>query len=98
MEKLDKELIEKLSKDLMFRLTDEEIEMIHSESSLFLNQVKVLHDINTDGIEVMSYPFETATSWLREDESNHVIGQSLALKNAPRVEGDYFEIVKVVNK
>ena len=98
MEKLDKELINKLSKDLMFELSDDEVNKIHDESVNFLSQVKVLLDIDVSGVDVMSYPFEEDTQWLREDSVDHVIDHEKAFKNAPRVKGDYFEIVKVVKK
>lgn len=98
MEKLDTNLIQKLAKDLMVELSDNEVEMIHQESFNFLSQVSMLQDIDVDGVEVMSYPFAEETSWLREDVVDHTLDQELAFKNAPRINGDYFEIVKVVNK
>lgn len=98
MEKLDKELIKKLSKDLMFELSEEEVNSVHEASFNFLSQVKVLQSIDVSDVEVMSYPFETDTVWMREDTVDHQIDQELAFKNAPRIEGDYFEIVKVVKK
>lgn len=98
MKKLDKELIEKFASDLMFRLTDEELEMVEANAHVFERYVDKIQAIDTEGVEVMSYPFEMETTWLRGDEPNHVIDQSLAFENAPRVDGDYFEIVKVVNK
>lgn len=98
MEKMDKNLIRKLAKDLMFELSEAEIESIHADSNNFMSQVNVLQAIDTEGVEVMSYPIETETSWLREDNVDHVLEQEAAFENAPRVQGDYFEIVKVVNK
>lgn len=98
MEKMDKNLIRKLAKDLMFELSDAEIDSIHADSTNFMSQVNVLQAIDTDGVEVMSYPIESETSWLREDSVDHILDQEAAFKNAPRVHGDYFEIVKVVNK
>ena len=98
MEKLNKELIEKLASDLMLELQPQEITHIEEISKTFLNQIAVLQNIDTSGVEAMSYPFEIETSWFREDEPTHVISQELAFENAPRIEGDYFEIVKVVNK
>ncbi|CAM2839944.1 Asp-tRNA(Asn)/Glu-tRNA(Gln) amidotransferase subunit GatC [Erysipelothrix tonsillarum] len=98
MKNLDKELIEKFASDLMFRLTDEELEMVAANAPVFERYVNKIQGIDTQGVEVMSYPFEMETTWLREDEPDHVIDQALAFENAPRVDGDYFEIVKVVNK
>lgn len=96
MEKLSREMIVKLSKDLMLELSEEEIENVHHESQNFLNQVNALSEIDVEGVEVMSYPFDDPTTWLREDVESHVINRELAFKNAPRVSGEYFEVVKVV--
>lgn len=98
MDKLSKELIVKLSKDLMFELTSEEIEDVFEASASFMKHVDVLQAINVEGVEVMSYPVEHETVWMRSDDASRVIEQKQAFKNAPRVEGDYFEVVKVVQK
>lgn len=98
MDKLNKELIVKLSKDMMFELSEAEIEDVYEASAHFLKQVEVLHAIDVSGIDVMSYPNEHETAWMRSDDQPVVIDQSKAFANAPRVEGDYFEVVKVVQK
>ena len=98
MKSLDKDTITKLASDLMLELTDTETAQIEKDAVLFAQQVAALHHIDTAGVTPMSYPFEEERQWLRDDVANHVISQELAFENAPRIEGDYFEIVKVVNK
>ncbi len=98
MKKIDKNLIEKLSSDLMLTLTDDEVKDIEANIPIFTGYIQQLQSIDTDGVEAMNYPFDAPTSWLRDDVVSHVIDQELAFENAPTRDGDYFEIVKVVNK
>ncbi len=65
-------------------------------SAVFLKQIEQLDLIDTDAIEMMDMPFDTITTWLREDEVTHTMDHEAALSNAPKVEGDFIEIVKVL--
>lgn len=98
MKKLDKEAILKHAQDLMLALSDEELESVDKDAKVYLNQIASLQAYNTEGVEPMSYPFEVETHWFREDEPTHVISREAAFENAPRGDGEYFEVVKVVNK
>lgn len=98
MKKIDKTLIERFASDLMFELNAEELDMVQTQAHVFEGYIERLQTIDTEGVDVMSYPFETETHWLREDEPNHILDRERAFKNAPRVHGDFFEVVKVVNK
>lgn len=98
MEKFDRNYIQKLASDLMFELTMDEVIQVEADSVAFMEQIKELQEIDTESVSMMSYPFETTRSSLREDVVTHVISQETAFKNAPKTEGDYFEIVQVVEK
>lgn len=98
MKKIDRDLIVDLSHDLKFALTPAEEREILEESETFLLMMEHLERIDTEDVLPMSYPFETPTTWLREDVVSHVISQEEAMLNAPAVDGDYFEVVKVVHK
>lgn len=96
MEQFDKNYVQQLAKQLMFELTDEEAEAIQSEFEVLQKQLQLLEDIDTEGVEEMVYPFETPTSYLREDEVENVLSVEDALKNAKRVKTDYIVLPKVV--
>lgn len=98
MKRLDKELIVKLSKDLKLELTQDQVSDFEEGLKTYSDYVTILQGIDTEGVNVMSYPFETPTTWLRDDKVTHELTHELAFKNAPRVEGDFFETVKVVHK
>ena len=98
MKKIEIEEIKRLASTLMFELNDGELYALSENSTNFLNQVDFVQSIDTDGIEPMCYPFEDVKTYLREDEVTHTITQEEAFKNAPKTEGDYFEIVQVIEK
>ncbi len=98
MEKIEIELVKKLSKDLMLELNDQEVREVIEEGHLLMKSVAELQAIDCQGIEPMSYPFEEETQWLRDDVEDHRIDREQAFMNAPRHDDEYFEIVKVVQK
>ncbi|MDD6467943.1 MAG: Asp-tRNA(Asn)/Glu-tRNA(Gln) amidotransferase subunit GatC [Erysipelotrichaceae bacterium] len=96
MERLEKNDIQQLAKQLMFELTEEEAQAIQTEFDVLQKQLQLLEEIDTEGVEEMVYPFETPTSFLREDEVENVLSVEDALKNAKRVKTDYIVLPKVV--
>lgn len=98
MDKLDVDEIQKLAHNLMFSLTQVEAEAIAAEFSVLLKQLELLDKIDTSEVAEMIYPFADETSFMRPDEVNHVLSQDEALANAPKKEGPYFVIPKVVSE
>lgn len=87
----------KLSNNLMFELTDKEIENILIEFEVFNDQVMGFQAIDTTGVEPMVYPFDNPTSFLREDEDVSELSLEAALVNAPEKVDNYFVVPKVVD-
>jgi aspartyl-tRNA(Asn)/glutamyl-tRNA(Gln) amidotransferase subunit C len=96
MERISKDKVMTLAKQLMLRLSDEEAENIVAEFDTLLKQMKLLDQIDTDGVSEMIYPFEEPTDFFREDIVDHVLSVEDALYNAPVEEQGYFVIPKVV--
>lgn len=96
MEKHNKEFFKKIANQLMFDLSDEEVEKMQEDFSDLLKQLALLEEVDTDGIEPMIHPFEEETKYAREDKITHVISQAEALKNAKRVEKGMILVPKVV--
>lgn len=81
----------------MFELTEIEIDNILNEFEAFNNQVMGFQAIDTTGVEAMVYPFDTPTTYLREDDEVSELSLDDVLLNAPhRVDG-YFVVPKVVD-
>ena len=96
MNKYDKEFFRKLANQLMFDMTDEEIENVQAEFGILEKQLELLEVIDTEGVEEMIYPFEAPTSFMREDEVDHVLSVEDALKNANSVRQDFIVLPRVV--
>lgn len=94
--KMTKELINELAKDIMIKLTDEEIQQILETENTIVQRFEEVKKINTDNVEPLHYPFDVENSYLREDDDSSKISQEIILKNAPSTDGDYITITKVV--
>ena len=88
--------IKDLASRLMFKLSDEEAQLIVDEFELLDKQLSILNEIDTEGVEEMIYPFDVETSLLREDEVSHVLDKELALSNATKVKEGHIVVPKVV--
>lgn len=96
MEKHTPAYFKNLAKQLRFELTDAEAQAIADEFSVLIDQMSLLDHIDTASVEPMVYPFEEATSFLRDDEPNQVLSAQDALKNAPSSKNGFFVTKKVV--
>ncbi len=96
MEKFSNEYFRKLANDLKFDLSDEEIEELKKDFVEVEKQVELFETIDTEGVEPMVYPFEAATTFLREDVVADVLDQKDALENAPDVRMGHVHVPKVV--
>ena len=90
-EKKDREYFKTLAHHLMFDLSDEEADSIVHEFGMAL-----LDAVNTEGVEEMIYPFEAATTFLREDVVSNVITQDEAMSNVKKKLEGHFVLPKVV--
>ncbi|MCF0111752.1 MAG: Asp-tRNA(Asn)/Glu-tRNA(Gln) amidotransferase subunit GatC [Erysipelotrichaceae bacterium] len=96
MELYTKEYFQKLAKQLMFTLTEEEAEGIVEEFKVLQQQLELLEAIDTEGVEEMIYPFEAPTSFMREDEVEHVLTQEEALANVSNKYDQFVVLPRVV--
>lgn len=96
MEKYSAEYFRKLAHGIMFDVNDQEVEELKVEFKDLLEQIDVLDEINTEGVEEMVYPFEAETTFLREDNVVDVIPQSDALANVKAAKAGHVHVPKVV--
>ena len=95
-EKKHREYFKKLAHQLMFDLSDEEADGIVKEFGELETQMSLLDQVNTDDTEEMIYPFEQATTFLRDDVVTNVISQADAMKNVKKNLEGHFVLPKVV--
>lgn len=98
MSHLSKEKIKSLANQLMFDLTEQEIIEIQHEFNTLIEQMSLLNEIDTSEVEPMVYPFESPTTYLRDDEDvpTHLTMKQVMM-NAPDAQYDYFVVPKVVD-
>ncbi|MFV0479365.1 MAG: Asp-tRNA(Asn)/Glu-tRNA(Gln) amidotransferase subunit GatC [Anaerorhabdus sp.] len=96
MDKRNKDHLQSLAQQCMFNCSEEELIRSVAEFEVLEKQMELLNRINTEGVEEMVYPFETETSYLREDTVSHVISQEEAMKNVAKVKSGHVVVPKVV--
>ena len=95
-DKKDAAYFTKLAHQLMFDLSEQEANDIVKEFDTLNSQLQLMDAVDTEGVEPMVYPFEEATSYLREDEVTNVISQEEALKNVDKNLEGHFVLPRVV--
>lgn len=96
VENKNREYFQKLANQLMFNLSNEEADELVSEFGTLEQQFALMEEINTDGVEEMIYPFEEPTTYIRQDEADHVISQDDAMRNVTKKLEGHFVLPKVV--
>lgn len=96
MKTFSSEYFKKLAHGIMFDVNEQEISELQKEFKVLLEQIDVLDEINTDGVEEMVYPFEQECSFLRDDIVENVITQDDALVNVKSAKAGHVHVPKVV--
>lgn len=97
MKPVSKEILKTAASKLMFEMDDNQYDQLIKELNIFLKQVDLIGDIpHIDEVTPMTFPFEVANSYLREDEVEEPLSQEEALKNASDVKDGQIRLLKVV--
>jgi len=93
---IDSALISRLERLARLQLDDPERAQLTADLQRILDMVDKLRELDTTGVEPLIYLNDTAENVLRED----VVGQQLdpaeALQNAPKHDGQFFRVPKVI--
>lgn len=92
---VNKELISRLEKLARLQLTETERAQFAGDLTRILEMVDKLREPDTAGVEPLAYPTEMETEW-REDLVGPQLSQSGALKNAPKHDGQFFRVPKII--
>ena len=90
-------LIDKLAVLARLEFEPEEKERLKKDLQKMISFVEQLQELDTEG-EVPVLQMSTRTDVLREDEEKATITREEGLKNAPRTDGQYFKVPKVISK
>ena len=97
MKDIKPEFLKKCANNLMFDLTDDEVDsLIKDFESLFrqINEIRKLEGI--DEVEPMVFPFDVTTDFLREDVEVEPLSVEEVLQNAKDVQDGQIKLPKVV--
>lgn len=94
---IDKKLILKLENLARLELSKNEREELTGDLNNILNMVDKLNEVDTTGVEPLTH-FGEAQNVFRKDEIKGEVSQVEAFKNAPKSDGEFFQVPKVINK
>ncbi|MEL6195084.1 MAG: Asp-tRNA(Asn)/Glu-tRNA(Gln) amidotransferase subunit GatC [Bacteroidota bacterium] len=91
------ELMDKIASLARLSFSQEEKETYKADFQKMLDFVDQLQEVDTEGVEPLIHMTE---EWnhMREDKPDHTISKEDALKNAPKADGNFFYVPKVIDK
>ena len=93
---IDKKLISRLEHLARLELSDAERARIQKDLNDILKMVEKLQELDTNTIDPLVYLNQEGNQW-RKDEIAHQLDRAKALKNAPKQDGTYFKVPKVID-
>jgi len=95
--KVDLEMIDKVAHLARLELKEEEKLGLIEDMNKILTFMDKLNALDTEGVDPLIYMSEEVNV-LREDLVKTEITREEALKNAPKQDGKFFRVAKVINK
>jgi aspartyl-tRNA(Asn)/glutamyl-tRNA(Gln) amidotransferase subunit C len=92
---IDQDTVEKIAHLARLELTGEEKKAMIKDMNKILGFMDKLNEIDTTGVEPLVYMTNEVNN-LREDVIKHEISHEEALLNAPKQDGEYFLVAKVI--
>lgn len=97
MKKITKEVLVDASTRLMFKMSDEEYELLEQEFNIITKQLSLLGDLEgVDDVQPMTFPYLLPNSYLRDDEPEKTLSKEEVLKNAGSTKDGQIKLPKVV--
>lgn len=93
---LDKQTLHKLAHLARLEVKPEEEANMLKDLSQMLSFVEKLREVDTTGVEPLT-SMTHEVNQLREDEAANMLPREKALQNAPRHDGTYFRVPKVID-
>lgn len=97
MIKVTKDIIDMCAKNLMFELSEGQLDKIYEEFSTVLTQIDFLSKIDgVDEASEMTFPYKEHQKFLRDDKPGKTLKAEDALKNCNSKLGSQVKLPKVV--
>lgn len=95
--KIDLETIDKIAHLARLDVKESDKQGLIDDMNNILNFMDKLNEVNTEGVEPLVYMTDEVNV-LRKDVVDQVISREEALQNAPKQDGKFFHVAKVINK
>ena len=95
--KVNLEMIDKVSHLARLEVQDDEKQGLLDDMNKILTFMDKLNEVNTEGVDPLVY-MSDEVNVLRADIVKQEISREQALKNAPKQDGKFFRVAKVINK
>lgn len=95
--KVDIETLQKVAHLARLEVKEEDKQGLLDDMNNILSFMDKLNEVDTEEVEPLIYMNEE-TNVLRADEAKRVMSTSEALQNAPKQDGKFFRVAKVINK
>ena len=95
--KLSNDTITKIAHLSRLEVNDAEKETLLKDMNNILSFMEKLNELNTEGVEPLIY-LTDEVNVLREDEIKQEITVKEALQNAPKQDGKYFQVARMIEK
>ena len=94
---IDKDIVDKVAHLARLELTPDETEGMIKDMNRILGFMDKLNELDTSGIQPLVY-MTNEVNGLREDVVKQEITHEEALLNAPKQDGEYFLVAKVIDQ
>ncbi|GAB5442857.1 MAG: Asp-tRNA(Asn)/Glu-tRNA(Gln) amidotransferase subunit GatC [Fuerstiella sp.] len=94
---MDIEEVRKVAALARLELTDEELKTYGQQLTQILDYVKVLDEVNLEDVDPMPHAVDLKNV-LREDERRPSLPREAALQNAPKTDGQYFQVPQILEQ
>jgi aspartyl-tRNA(Asn)/glutamyl-tRNA(Gln) amidotransferase subunit C len=95
--KVNLEMIDKVAHLARLEVQEDDKQGLLDDMNKILTFMDKLNEVDTDGVDPLVY-MSDEVNVLREDLVKLEISREEALKNAPKQDGKFFRVAKVINK
>ena len=96
MSKLTSDDVDRVAALAHLSVDQESVEEFRTQLSRILDYVEQLDSVDLSGVEPLAHPFELVNAF-REDEPTPMLEREQALQNAPKTDGQYFQVPQILD-
>ena len=94
-QRIDKHQVKKVAKLSRLDLTEQEVERFSHQLSAVLEYVDKMNEVDTENVEPLAHCLPISNCF-RQDEVTDSLGTEKTLANAPKRDGEFFKVPKIL--